>query len=95
LTFSLVKKPSMRSTIQLSWMKKWSRQSLKAKKKAGFSLLSPGQRSSSHCGFNDGNSTETEVGCPASSAVQSRLSSIWLSFVWTNEEGFKRQEIPE
>jgi hypothetical protein len=25
------------------------------------------------------------VGCPASSAVQSTLSSIWLSFVWTNE----------
>jgi hypothetical protein len=55
-------------------------------------LLPPGQRSSSHCGFND---TETEVRCPVSSTVQSRLSSIWLSFVWTNEEGFRRQEIPE
>jgi hypothetical protein len=64
--------------------------SLKAKKKAGFSLLPPGQRSSSHCGFN---STETEVRCPASSSVQSWLSCIWLSFVWTNEGGFRRQEI--
>jgi hypothetical protein len=35
---------------------------LKAKKKAGFSLLPPRQRSFSHCSFNDGNSTETEVG---------------------------------
>jgi hypothetical protein len=50
--------------------------SLKVKKKAGFSFLPPGQRSSSHCCFNDGNYTETEVGCPASSTVQSRLSSI-------------------
>jgi hypothetical protein len=41
----------------------------------GFCLLPPGQRSSSHCGFNDGNFTETEVGCPASSTVQSRLAS--------------------
>jgi hypothetical protein len=49
---------------------------LKVKKKAGFSFLPPRQRSSSHCSFNDGNSTETEVGCPASSTVQSRLSSI-------------------
>jgi hypothetical protein len=68
---------------------------LKAKKKAGFSLLPPGQRSSSHCDFNDGNSTETEVGCPASSTVQSRLSSIWLLFVWTNEKTFRRLEILE
>jgi hypothetical protein len=49
---------------------------LKAKKKAGFSFIPPGQRSSSHCSFNDGNSTETEVGGPASSTVQSRRSSI-------------------
>jgi hypothetical protein len=85
----------MHSTIQLSWIKSEVSNPLKAKKKAGFSLLPPRQRSSSHCGFNDGNSTETEVGCPASSTVQSRLSSIWLSFAWTNEKGFRRQEIPE
>jgi hypothetical protein len=35
------------------------------------------------------------VGCPASSTVQSRHSSIWLSFVWANQGGLRRQEIPE
>ncbi|GFG40370.1 hypothetical protein Cfor_00567 [Coptotermes formosanus] len=35
---------------------------LKVKKVAGFSLLPPRQCSSSHCRFNDDNSTETEVG---------------------------------
>jgi hypothetical protein len=34
-----------------------------------------GQLSSSHCGFNDGNCIETEVGCTASSTVQSRLAA--------------------
>jgi hypothetical protein len=48
----------------------------KRKKNAGFNLLPPRQRSSSHWGFNGGNSTETEVGCSASSTVQSRLNSI-------------------
>jgi hypothetical protein len=49
---------------------------LKVKKVAGFSLLPPRQCSSSHCRFNDDNSTETEVVCTASSSVQSRLSSV-------------------
>jgi hypothetical protein len=35
------------------------------------------------------------VGCPASSTIQSILSSIWLTFVCTNEGGLRRQEIPE
>jgi hypothetical protein len=35
------------------------------------------------------------VVCTASSSVQSRLSSVWLSFVWTNEGVFTRQEMPE
>jgi hypothetical protein len=64
----VVKKPSMRSTIQLL-NEKVVCNPLKAKKNAGFSLLPLRQRSCSHCGFNDGNSTETEVGCPASSTV--------------------------
>jgi hypothetical protein len=73
---------------------------LKAKKEAGFSLLPPRLRSSSHCHFNDGNSTDIEVGCTARLSsiwlgctarlssiwlgCTARLSSIWLSFVWTN-----------
>jgi hypothetical protein len=48
----------------------------KRRKRQDLSLLPPRQCLSSHCGFNDGNCTETEVGCPASSTVQSRLSSI-------------------
>jgi hypothetical protein len=55
----------------------------------------PRQHLSSQWWFNDGNSTEAEVGRAASSSAQSRLSSIWLSFVWTNEGVFKRLEIPE
>jgi hypothetical protein len=68
-TFSLAKKPSVRSIIQLSWMKSEAGDTLKAKKEAGFSVLPPRRRLSSHCRFNGGNSTETEVGCTASSSV--------------------------
>ncbi|GFG28997.1 hypothetical protein Cfor_00651, partial [Coptotermes formosanus] len=54
---------------------------LKEKKEAGFSLLPARQRLFSRCCFNNGNSAETEVECTASPSVQSRCSSIWLSFV--------------
>jgi hypothetical protein len=42
---------------------------LKTKKTAGFALLPPRQGSPSYRRFNIGDSTDTEVGCTASSTV--------------------------
>jgi hypothetical protein len=67
---------------------------LKVKKAAGFSSFPPRQRSSSHCCFNDGNSTETEVGCTASPSVQSGLLRLIVICLdpW---RGFRGQETPK
>jgi hypothetical protein len=40
-TFSLVKKPLVRSTIQLSWIKNWSRQSAQSEEKGRIQFASP------------------------------------------------------
>ena len=67
---------------------------VKTKKIPIFCVLPAGQRAPSHYCFNSRNSRKSEVECATSPRLQPGLSSIGLSYLWTDERISWRQEIP-